>query len=82
MTVYPQVLLAVAVSSKPDLRTLPAVRQAMDAVTAELGDQGRILVRYSGTQSVCRVMVEGPTMDRTQSCCQRIAEAVRQAIGA
>ena len=51
------------------------------AAEAELGDQGRVLVRYSGTQSMCRVMVEGPTQEVTRRLATSIAEAVRASIG-
>ncbi len=61
MDVYPQKLLNVAVSSKPDLTTVPQVVDAITQVEGELGESGRVLVRYSGTQNPCRVMVEGPS---------------------
>ncbi len=81
MRAYPQVLENVAVRSKPDLDTLGSVQQAIKAVEKRLDGSGRVLVRYSGTQSVCRVMVEGPDEMEVRSCCQAIAEAVATAIG-
>jgi len=80
MTVYPQVLINVNVSWKPALSTLPEVVQAIQEAEMALGDEGRVLVRYSGTQDVCRVMVEGPTRQFTEMQCTRIAEAVKRAI--
>ncbi len=81
MTVFPQVLINVDVSSKPELSGFPVVKDAIAQVETNLGDQGRVLVRYSGTQNMCRVMVEGPTKEKTQNYCRQIADAVKQAIG-
>ena len=76
MTVFPQVLINVDVASKPDLDTLPQITEAVRRVEAALADRGRVLVRYSGTQSKCRVMVEGPTVEETRAYCRQIAEVV------
>ena len=81
MTVFPQKLLAVDVADKPELSGIDGVQAAISAVENRLGEQGRVLVRYSGTQPVCRVMVEGPDPAATENACQEIAEAVRKAIG-
>lgn len=81
MDVYPQKLINVDVKSKPEISTVPELADAIKQVEAELGDQGRVLVRYSGTQNMCRVMVEGPSDDVTEKYCQIIADAVKQAIG-
>lgn len=81
MDVYPQKLINVDVKSKPEISTVPELVDAIKQVEAELGDQGRVLVRYSGTQNMCRVMVEGPSDDVTEKYCQVIADAVKQAIG-
>lgn len=82
MTVLPQCLINVDVSSKPELSTLASVQDAIATVDAELKGQGRVLVRYSGTQPQCRVMVEGPTEALTRIHCESIANAVAAAIGA
>jgi len=81
MDVYPQRLINVTVRSKPDIATVPAIAEAVRQVESELADRGRVLVRYSGTQDMCRVMVEGPTEEQTDRCCGMIADVVRQAIG-
>ncbi len=81
MEVFPQCLVNVNVRSKPELDTVDAIRSAIDRVEGELGSRGRVLVRYSGTQPQCRVMVEGPTKEMTHSLCQRIASAVRNSLG-
>jgi len=81
MDVFPQQLVAVEVKDKPDLISLPEVQQAIKAVESKLGDKGRVLVRYSGTQSICRVMVEGPDSKSTAEYCQEIVDAVNDCIG-
>jgi phosphoglucosamine mutase len=81
MAVYPQVLQNVAVIEKPDLAGLEAVQQAIADAQTQLGDRGRVLVRYSGTQAVCRVMVEGPSDEVARESCRAIALAVERVIG-
>ena len=60
MTRTPQVLVNTAVEKKIPLEQLPEVQRAIASVERELGDDGRVLVRYSGTESKVRVMLEGP----------------------
>lgn len=81
MDVYPQKLINVEVKSKPEISTVPELVEAIKQVEAELGDQGRVLVRYSGTQNMCRVMVEGPSDEVTETYCRQIADAVKRTIG-
>ena len=81
MTVFPQVLINVDVRSKPDLKSLPEIGQVIQKVEEQLGEQGRVLVRYSGTQPQCRVMVEGPEIGRTEACCHQIADVIRKTLG-
>lgn len=81
MKVYPQELINVAVMSRPALEEVPEVAAVIAAVEKELGASGRVLVRYSGTQPLCRVMVEGPTPEETQTLCRRIAAVIESTIG-
>jgi len=81
MDIYPQKLINVDVQSKPDVATVPQIMDVISRVEKELGDDGRVLVRYSGTQNMCRVMVEGPSNDVTEKYCKEIADAVKGAIG-
>ena len=81
MDVFPQKLINVDVKSKPDITTVPAIVAAIAQVEAELKDEGRVLVRYSGTQNMCRVMVEGPTAEATEKYCALVAGVVKDAIG-
>ena len=81
MDVYPQKLINVEVKRKPEISTVPQLMEAIRQVETELGDQGRVLVRYSGTQNVCRIMVEGPSDDLTEKYCAQVAEAVKTNLG-
>jgi phosphoglucosamine mutase len=81
MRVFPQRLVNVEVKSRPDLDSIPEIREIVCEVQRLLGDRGRVLVRYSGTQSMCRVMVEGPTERETEEYCNRIARVVAERIG-
>lgn len=81
MEIYPQKLINVDVKNKPKIATVPQLVEAIKQVEAELGEQGRVLVRYSGTQNCCRVMVEGPTDALTEKYCQQIADEVSIVLG-
>jgi phosphoglucosamine mutase len=78
----PQVLRGVRVGTKPSLDTLPAVADAIASAEAQLGDRGRVLVRYSGTEPKCRVMLEGDDETEIDALADQIVAAVTQAIGA
>jgi phosphoglucosamine mutase len=81
MTVFPQKLINVDVQDKPELGSIPEITAAVQKVEKQLGTQGRVLVRYSGTQPQCRVMVEGPTKELTERCCRQIADIVQKVLG-
>ena len=81
MTVFPQCLINVDVKSKPEISAMDAIMDEINSVEKELGNKGRVLVRYSGTQPQCRVMVEGPSEQETKALCQRIATVVGQILG-
>lgn len=81
MTPFPQVMLNVPVKSKPPLEDLPDLADAIHRAESELAQNGRVLVRYSGTESLCRVMVEGPTEEITRRLCRSIAEEVTRELG-
>ncbi len=80
LTHVPQVLRGVRVSHKPALDTLPSVVAAIAAAEKAVGD-GRVLVRYSGTEPKCRVMLEGDDGEVLRFHCDRIAAALKQEIG-
>jgi phosphoglucosamine mutase len=79
---YPQVLLNFTVGAKPPLDSLRDTGRAIRAVEQALGRDGRVLVRYSGTESTARVMVEGTRKAQVQAHAKRIAAVMRREIGA
>ncbi|MEE8398628.1 MAG: phosphoglucosamine mutase [Desulfobacterales bacterium] len=81
MTVYPQVLHNVDVSSKPDLDSVPEIMDAIRRAEDRLKERGRVLVRYSGTQPQCRVMVEGASQEEITGICHGIADIISNTIG-
>lgn len=81
MDIFPQKLINVDVQRKPAIETVPRLVEVIRQVEAELGDEGRVLVRYSGTQNMCRVMVEGPTDTATERYCRQIADVVKSELG-
>jgi phosphoglucosamine mutase len=81
MTIFPQVLINVNVTRKPDLKNIPNIKDAIKSVEHALGEKGRVLVRYSGTQPMCRIMVEGPTINETNKYCRQLADIVKETLG-
>jgi phosphoglucosamine mutase len=81
MDIFPQKLINVDVKRKPDIEAVPRLIGAIRQAESELGDEGRVLVRYSGTQNMCRVMVEGPSAEVTGKYCKEIADIVRSELG-
>lgn len=78
MKIFPQALINVEVRKRNNIETMPEIVRVVKDVEEKLGGEGRVLVRYSGTQNVCRVMVEGPTTELTEECCLRIAEVLKK----
>jgi phosphoglucosamine mutase len=81
MTVYPQRLINLRVRERRDLSVLPGVAEAIRIAEASLGDRGRVLVRYSGTELLARVMVEGESSDLVDGHAESIANAIRGVLG-
>ncbi|MDR3624684.1 MAG: phosphoglucosamine mutase [Chlamydiales bacterium] len=78
---YPQSLISVKVTSKPPLDSMEEVVEVIARVKAQLGDAGRVLVRYSGTENVCRVMVEGQKHKLAFEMANEIANVITAKIG-
>jgi phosphoglucosamine mutase len=79
---YPQVILNVKVRSKPPLESLPEVSRALAEAQSKLGESGRVVLRYSGTEQLARVMVEAEHDADVHRFSQSLANAVRSSIGA
>lgn len=77
---YPQAFVNVPVAHKPPLESIPEIQRTRTAVEQGLGQEGRVLLRYSGTQPLLRVMVEGPNEAQVQQAVEALAGAVRRAI--
>jgi len=78
---YPQVLLNVRVARKPDLTTLPRVAAAAHSVEERLGEDGRLVLRYSGTEPLARVMIEGPDQPAIEALAAELAGVIAAEIG-
>ncbi|MFT6363534.1 MAG: phosphoglucosamine mutase [Planctomycetota bacterium] len=70
------------VSSKPPFATIPGLEEAAKKVESQLGEDGRVLLRYSGTESLARVMVEGPSAPLIEEHAQNLAALFVREIGA
>ncbi|MDA0738606.1 MAG: phosphoglucosamine mutase [Nitrospirae bacterium] len=81
MEAVPQVLLGVDVSRKPDLSTIPELQNAIRSCEKSLNGTGRVLVRYSGTESLVRVMVEGQNDAQIRQVADELVEVVKATIG-
>ena len=79
--VYPQLLVNVKVKNRKPLDQIPSVKDEIRAAEASFGCDGRVLVRFSGTEPLARVMVEGPDLDRVQHFANRIASQIRLELG-
>ena len=75
---YPQVLMNVRVGRKVDLKTVPEIAAVMSSVESRLAGNGRLLVRYSGTEPLLRVMLEGKDQDEIRRWGQEIVDAVKR----
>jgi phosphoglucosamine mutase len=78
LQLFPQVLLSVEVARKPRLEECPALLAAVDGVERRLAGRGRVLLRYSGTEPVCRVMVEGESASGVRAYAEELAAVVRR----
>ncbi len=80
-TRYPQVTINVRVSRKPPLDGVPPIKEAITTLEKEMAGKGRLLVRYSGTENLARVMVEGEEAVKINKHAESIARVIREEIG-
>jgi phosphoglucosamine mutase len=82
LKVFPQVIVNVKVRAKKPLAAIPAVAAAIQAAEEELQDSGRVVIRYSGTEPLARVMIEAESEEAMRRHANAIADAIRNALGA
>jgi phosphoglucosamine mutase len=82
LKVYPQVIVNVRVREKKPLETIPAVAERIRAAEGELKDAGRVVIRYSGTEALARVMIEAESEEAMRRHADAIASAIREELGA
>jgi phosphoglucosamine mutase len=82
LKIFPQTIVNVTVRSKPPLDSLPEFVRALDEATHALGEAGRVVVRYSGTEPKARVMVEAEREEDVARWAEALSAAIRSAIGA
>ena len=81
MPLFPQVMINVKVKEKPEINSVPEIARIIGQVEKKLKDKGRVLVRYSGTEPLCRVMVEGENRETIQSYAKEIADIIERNLG-
>src|SRR5256714_12240187 len=79
---YPQLLLNVRVLKKTPFEEMPSVQSAAREIQERLDGRGRLLLRYSGTEALARVMIEGENESKIRDYAQHLADAIRREIGA
>jgi phosphoglucosamine mutase len=82
LVTYPQVLVNVRVKERTDYMTIPAIAQTIRAVEQRLEGQGRLLIRYSGTEPLLRIMLEGKDGREIRQWANDLAATVRGHLGA
>jgi phosphoglucosamine mutase len=81
LKVFPQVIVNVKVRERKPLQSIPAVAAAIRAAEDELKDSGRVVVRYSGTEPLARVMIEAESEEAMRRHADTIADAIRRELG-
>jgi phosphoglucosamine mutase len=81
LVVFPQKLVNIKVSRKPPIADEPRIAAAIAAAEKELGDRGRIVVRYSGTEQLARVMVEAESQEDVERYCTEISQIFIDELG-
>jgi len=81
LKVFPQVIVNIKVRQKKPLESIPAVAAAIRAAEEELKDSGRVVIRYSGTEPLARVMIEAESEEAMKRLAESIADAIRHELG-
>jgi phosphoglucosamine mutase len=81
LKVFPQVIKNVRVREKQPLAQVPGVQESIDAAERDLNGSGRVVVRYSGTEALARVMIEAESKEKMEKHSNAIAQAIQSAIG-
>ena len=81
LKVYPQVIVNVRVREKRPLESIPAVAERIHAAEDELKDSGRVVIRYSGTEALARIMIEAESEEAMRRHADAIASAIRSELG-
>ncbi|MBI5491715.1 MAG: phosphoglucosamine mutase [Deltaproteobacteria bacterium] len=81
MQSYPQILLNIKVKEKKDLSALPTVAKALKAIEDKLKHRGRAFIRYSGTEPLARITIEGERLDEIERMANELAEVLKKEIG-
>jgi phosphoglucosamine mutase len=78
---YPQTLVNIRVKDKVPFETIPAVYAKSEEIVDTLGDRGRLLLRYSGTEALARVMIEGENAHQVHALADELAAIIKNEIG-
>jgi phosphoglucosamine mutase len=78
---FPQILVNVAVKAKRPFAEVAAIQDAAGALEAELGSRGRLLLRYSGTEPLARIMIEGERQDQIEKWARELAAVIQKSLG-
>jgi phosphoglucosamine mutase len=81
MKVFPQTQRSIRVKQKKDLSEIPLIQRLIKECEKELGEQGRIVVRYSGTEPLLRVMIEGENEEKITRMADSMVETAKKALG-
>jgi len=79
---FPQVLVNVPVRAKPPIESVVGLRERVQGFQADLNSAGRIVIRYSGTEALARVMIEGPDREQIATMAAELAALIKGSIGA
>jgi phosphoglucosamine mutase len=78
---FPQILVNVEVKDKPPFAEVASIKSAAQQIEADLGSRGRLLLRYSGTEPLARVMIEGESQDEIERQAAELATVIQKSLG-